>query len=249
VTYIRLWRYAMYGCVSGLALIASSTSFAAETVELTYHLESTQDLSRFNPKQRYLLQKLNRADAAHLGRLKRLIVPSRWDLEELTYSPLPRSNEELSARPRAIVVDLPAQVFGAYEFGTLVRWGPVSSGGPGRSTPSGRYHLNWNARLRISSVDDSWIMPWYFNFDSTSGYGFHEYSLPGRPASHGCLRLLEADARWLFHWGHPGTPVVVRGRYDFTRPTPWMKPAWWSSHVRLPSSTTVQSDVDAEEPQ
>jgi hypothetical protein len=239
----------MYGCAKGVVLFASTLCFAAQEAPagVTYRLESTQPLSRFSPKQRNLLQKLNRSDAAHLGGWKRLIVPSRWDLDELAYSPMPESIEQWSDEPQTLVVDLPAQVFGAYESGTLVRWGPVSSGGPGRATPPGRYHLNWNARLRISSVNDSWIMPWYFNFDSISGYGFHEYSLPGRPASHGCIRLLQSDAKWLFHWGRPGTRVMVLGHYDFGSPRPWMQPAWCSRGVILPGSAATPSDSDIEE--
>lgn len=217
-------------------LFVFTLSSAAPLAYVTYHLEPTQPLSRFNLKQRNLLQKLNRMDAAHLSRTRRLVVPSRWDLEEIAYSPLPRSINQFSDRPQSLLVDLPGQVFGAYEFGSLVRWGPVSSGGTGRSTPPGHYHLNWNARVRISSVNSSWIMPWYFNFDRAIGYGFHEYSLPGHPASHGCIRLLGADAKWLFQWGHPGTPVIVRGHYNFRSPRPWMEPAWWSRGVTFSRS-------------
>jgi lipoprotein-anchoring transpeptidase ErfK/SrfK len=248
---VQLWRNAMYGCAKGVVLFASTLSLFVAAEELpaaiTYHLEPTQPLSRFSPTKRQLLQKLNRADATHLGGWKRLIVPSRWDLDELAYSPMPGSIEPLSDGPQTLVVELPAQVFGAYEFGTLVRWGPVSSGGPGHSTPPGRYRLNWNARIRISSVDDSWVMPWYFNFDTITGYAFHQYSLPGRPASHGCIRLLESDAIWLFHWGHSGTPVMVIGHYDFSSPRPWMQPVWWSHGVILPGSAARASDSDSEE--
>jgi L,D-transpeptidase catalytic domain len=232
---VRLWRNATFGRSQTLLLFASSLCFAGEPTQtgVTYHLESTNALLRFSPKQRELLQKLNRADGAHLGRLRRIVVPNRWDLDQLAYSPMPASVQHLSDEPKALVVDLPTQVFGAYESGTLVRWGPVSSGGPGRQTPPGHYHLNWNARIRISSVDDSWIMPWYFNFDDVIGYGLHEYSLPGLPASHGCIRLLRSDAKWLFYWGRHGTPVLVRGHYDFGSPRPWLQPAWWSRGVRI----------------
>jgi hypothetical protein len=198
------------------------------------------------------LQKLNRVDAAHLGQWKHLIVPSRWDLDELAYSPMPEFIEELTDGPQTLVVDLPAQVFGAYEFGTLVRWGPVSSGRPGDSTPPGRYQLNWKARVRISSVNNSWIMPWYFNFDTITGYGFHKYSLPGRPASHGCVRLLESDAKWVFHWGQSGTPVRILGHYDFSSPRPWMRPAWWSRGVqshRTGSDDALDQELDSMSPE
>jgi lipoprotein-anchoring transpeptidase ErfK/SrfK len=252
---VRLWRNAAYVCARSVVLFAPSLCFAAQTAQadVTYHLESTEPLSRFSSKQRDLLEKLNRADGAHLSRLKRLVVPNRWDLDQLAYSPMPNSIAQLLDAPKALVVDLPAQVFGAYESGILVRWGPVSSGGPNHPTPSGHYHLNWNARIRISSENDSWIMPWYFNFDSNSGFGLHEYTLPGRPASHGCVRLLRSDAKWLFYWGQGwtlipesgdilrhGTLVTILGRYDFTRPQPWLQPAWWSRGVTL-----SDSDIDS----
>jgi hypothetical protein len=239
------WPNAAHACAK-VIVVALAWLLAAQASEVTYHIETTEPLSRFSAGQRSLLQKLNRVDAAHLGTWRRLIVPSRWDLDELDYSPLPATIQWCAEQPKAVFVHLPAQVFGGYEFGNLVRWGPVSSGGPGRSTPAGSYHLNWNARVRISSVDDSWVMPWYFNFDDVAGYGFHEYSLPGRPASHGCIRLLECDAKWLFHWGRPGTPVLVCGRYGFSGPRPWMQPAWWSRGVTFPDPISPSCEAVAE---
>src|SRR5262249_419744 len=152
------------GCAKGVVLFTFTLALAAQETphDLSYHLEPTQPLSRFTSRQRLLLQKLNRVDAAHLARWNRLIVPTRWQLEELASTPMPVSIDHLSNRPRSLIVSLPAQVFGAYEFGSLVRWGPVSSGSLGRATTPGRYRLNWNSRLRISSINDDWIMPWYF---------------------------------------------------------------------------------------
>lgn len=247
--FVQPRRHALYGFAKGIVLFAFALSlvFAEELPPVTYHLEPTQPLSRFSPKQRNLLEKLNRVDGAHLGEWKHLIVPSRWDLDELAYSPMPQSIQSSSDRPQTLVVDLPAQVFGAYEFGALVRWGPVSSGGLGRATPPGHYHLQWSERVRISSLNDSWVMPWYFNFDTSTGFAFHQYSLPGRPASHGCIRLLKSDAIWLFHWGRSGTPVTVVGQYDFSGERPWMEPAWWSHGVTLPHSHATVSDSADEE--
>ena len=248
---MQRWRTALPAWARLVAFFASSLACAAQLPDtgVTYRLVAAQPLARFTASQRSLLQKLNRADEAHLGGLKRIVVPSRWDLDELAYSPMPGSIPQLTGEPQALVVDIPAQVFGAYEFGALVRWGPVSSGAPGRQTPAGQYYLNWNARVHISSKNESWVMPWYFNFDNESGYGLHEYDLPGRPASHGCVRLLRTDAEWIYSWGRgwtlapesgevlrQGTPVMVVGRYDFASPRPWLRPAWWASGVKFPES-------------
>jgi hypothetical protein len=153
-------------------------------------------------------------------------------------------------------VYLPGQVFGAYEFGRLVRWGPVSTGRRSNPTSAGRFALNWRSPGRASTVDPDWFMRWYFNFGNREGLAFHAYPLPGYPASHGCIRLLERDAQWLFEWGHtwlldpsgtqvlmPGTPVVIIGRYDFDAPAPWRSLAWLSDKVELPSPSIADGDT------
>lgn len=215
--------------------------------EIEYRAEPPRPLTRFNAKQIALLEKLNRADRRHLGRLPSIIVPERWDLPELAYSPMPDYSSWAAEHPKALIVDLPSQVFGAYENGQLVRWGPVSSGKAATVTPSGLFHLNWNSRSRRSSIDQSWLMEWYYNFHNTRGIAFHKYTLPGRPASHACVRMLERDARWLYHWGEGwtksggrvirnGTPVLIVGRYNFSAPRPWAQPEWWARGVTLPGA-------------
>lgn len=246
-----LWIRSLVRAAATVAAIGFAMA-AAQTI--AYKLEPSSPLSRFSARQLALLSKLNHADRAHLGRLPRIIVPDRWDAGELAYSPLPQFVEELSAENKAIVVDLKAQVFGGYENGRLVRWGPVSSGDRHHRTPAGTYHLNWQSRVRISSENPDWIMPWYFNFASTMGLGLHQYTLPGRPASHGCVRLLETDARWLYRWGEgwrtvdgthevvrPGTLVLLLGSYDFNSPQPWLKPRWWARGL----SVSLQEETEA----
>ena len=96
--------------------------------------------------------------------------------------------------------------------------------------------------------NDKWVMPWFFNFCNRIGLGLHQYTLPGRPASHGCVRLLRPDAEWLFYWGQGwtlasdgqvlvnGTPVLIVGGYDYKGTRPWLQAAWWAKGVTLPAS-------------
>ncbi len=206
-----------------------------------------EELQRqLGPDQLALLEKLNRADLAHLRRLPALVIPASGEDDELRHSPLPLSYGWASGFPKALVVDLPSQVFGAYESGSLVRWGPISSGRATQLTPSGLFHLNWKSPGRHSTVNHDWYMRWYFNFDRKEGLAFHQYSLSGRGAgSHGCIRLLERDARWLYEWGEgsvlekrkvvaPGTPVLILGQYDFLAPPPWRSLDWLAEGVKLP---------------
>jgi L,D-transpeptidase catalytic domain len=202
----------------------------------------------YSDQQLALLEKLNRANRAHLAQLPQLVVPDSWGADERVHSPLPMRYTPGVEWPTYLVVHVPGQVFGAYAFGALVRWGPISSGGRSGQTPTGLFALNWRSAGRQSTIDPDWFMRWYFNFGNRDGLAFHAYTLPGHPASHGCIRLLERDAKWLYEWGQPwtldstgtrvvsaGTPVFIVGRYDFDDVPPWRSPVWLSRTVDLPA--------------
>ena len=206
----------------------------------TSHLDE-----RFTRDQWAIIEKLNRADASHLVGLEQLVVPTVW-LDELAYSPFPSTYAPAAHLPKLLVVDLFAQAFAGYERGSLVQWGPVSTGRDRGATPSGLFFLTWRSRGRHSTVNPEWFMEWYFNFDNRNGLSLHAYDLPGRPASHGCIRLLERDARWLYAWGEGwtlhengdaaerGTPLLILGAYPFGSPPPWRNLAFVQAGVRLP---------------
>ena len=203
---------------------------------------------RFTASQLAILEKLNRAEAAHLGRLDSLVVPSVWHDDELQYSPFPLSYFVASRLPKLLLIDQPAQAFAAYEQGRLLRWGPVSSGRRAYPTPSGVFHLNWRSRGRHSSVNPQWYMEWYFNFDNVRGLALHSYTLPGYPASHSCIRLLERDAIWIYKWGEGwalgrrghvverGTPLLVVGQYIFDGQPPWRSLEYLARGIDLPEA-------------
>ena len=202
---------------------------------------------RFGAGQLEILEKVNRADLEQLGRLRVWLVPTQWPADELAYTTLPYVYQLAEPEPKMVVVYVPGQMFGAYESGRLIRWGPVSSGERASPTPEGVFFLNWKATGHISTVNPEWFLRWYFNFGNREGLAFHQYSLPGGPASHGCIRLLGRDAEWLFNWGEgwtldatgsrvvkPGTAVLVVGAYDFDAPPPWHSRTWLRETVPLP---------------
>jgi len=179
------------------------------------------------------LLRLNRLDAQHLRAGVTLVIPEQVD-ELTTFSPFPQRLEAVREIPKLILVSLRVQAFGAYEFGNLVRWGPTSSGKKATPTPAGLYHTNWKSKATRSSINNDWLLPWYFNLDNQRGISFHQYDLPGYPASHGCLRLLADDAAWIYGWADQwtlstdqrrveayGTPVIVFGKYDYGKQAPW----------------------------
>jgi len=216
---------------------------------VSYRLEPVDAATfttQYQPAQIAILEKLNRRDREHLVRLKEMIVPDVWLEDELAYGVLPPTWTWAEEYPKAIVVSQPAQVFGAYEFGKLVRWGPVSSGRKETPTPAGTFNLTWKTKSRTSTDNDAWLLKWYFNFVNARGVSFHEFELPGYAASHACVRLLERDAMWVYSWGEqwklakdgreilqPGSTVVILGQYGHGRAAPWTSLDWWQ-HLPMP---------------
>lgn len=252
--------------IPGMRLVAFSTLYLlwqvaaaplqgppAPGASVTYSIERPTKTDgardgRIEPEQVAILELLNRADAAHLKQLDELVVPGSWHDDPMRYSPFPMTFDWATPYERLLLVDKRAQAFAAYEGGALVRWGPVSTGRQGMQTPSGLFHLTWRSLGRHSTVDPDWYMPWYFNFQNSRGLSFHQFALPGRPASHACVRLLERDAKWLFEWGEswtldergwtvldPGTPVLIVGCYDFDEPPPWRSLASLAAGIHLPA--------------
>jgi hypothetical protein len=195
----------------------------------------------FTADQLAVMEKMNRRDVAHLARheplVPGLIVPLVWPGADdaVALSPLPDIFPLGEGYPKAILVHQPWQVFAAYESGKIVRWGPVSTGRKETPTPSGLFFLTWRSKGRYSTDNAAWFLPWYFNFNNERGVSFHQFDLPGYPASHACVRLLERDAKWLYEWGEQwtldptgrqilttGTPVFIEGEYAYTRHPPWV---------------------------
>ncbi len=169
--------------------------------------------------------------------------------DSLFFSPFPRTLEEQAALPKLLLISIRVQAFAAYNYGKLVQWGPTSTGRKETPTPVGLYHTNWKDKERTSTVNDEWLLTWYVNLDNLLGVSLHQYALPGRPASHSCVRLLEEDARWLYGWSEqwklspdgarilePGTPVVVFGAYAYGKRPPWKRLAQDPAATSVPFS-------------
>lgn len=240
--------------VLGLTAHLSQPAPAPAPIAIEYRLEPLpKDLrdveKRFTNEQIALLEKLNRRDREHLPRadppVPGLVVPLTWPDDESALSPMPSDYPWARAVPKTIVVHQPLQAFGAYEFGRLVRWGPVSTGRKETPTPIGLFNLTWKAKERRSTDNEQWLLRWYFNFVNARGVSFHQFDLPGYPASHACVRMLERDAEWLYAWGDqwklepdrryvavPGSLVIIVGRP--VSPAPWTAADRMRTPIELP---------------
>lgn len=121
------------------------------------------------------------------------------------------------AGPLVVLVSLPAQRAYVYRNGVRIGVSPVSTGRPGYETPPGIYTVLGKEREHYSNLYDDAPMP-YMQRLTWDGLALHAGTLPGHPASHGCVRLPRTFAEQLFAITMPGTTVVIADR-DAPLPT------------------------------
>ncbi|WP_083961567.1 L,D-transpeptidase [Salinimicrobium terrae] len=209
---------------------------------ITYHRDSLENsaqvdsfLTRYTEVNQKFIFALNRMDANRLDAGDVLIIPDTLTTDFHDYSPFPKNFEIFDSIPKVVLISRRVQGFALYEHGNLIRWGPVSSGKKTTPTPAGLFYGNHKAVRKVSTVNDAWILPYYFNFMNFEGVGVHEYDMPGYPASHACVRLRNEDAKEIYNWADQwkldstrqvvkrnGTPFMVFGEYDFESPVPWL---------------------------
>lgn len=175
----------------------------------------------------------NRTDVANFVKMDSVIIPTDLTGDIEFYLPFPFKVKALEEVNKIIFFSYPSQTFATYEKGELTHTGPTNMGRKADKTPTGLFFTNWKAEETTSTFNDEWDLKWNFNIANKLGVGWHQYELPGYPASHSCLRLQEKDARYLYEWADQwvllddntisikGTPVIVFGSYDFDAPKPW----------------------------
>lgn len=204
---------------------------------------------KFTEEERYIIYALNRVDAKNYNRADTLIIPDKILTDFLAYSPFPATVAALNEVKKIVLFSYSIQAYAVYENGKLVKWGPTSMGSKAKQTPTGLSFANWKSKRAISTVKSEWILPWNFNIRNKDGVGWHQYDLPGYPASHSCLRLLDADAQWLYGWADQwilkdnatllanGTPVIVFGAY------PWGERRPWKNLLENPEANNISEEM------
>ncbi len=198
-----------------------------------------------------IAQLLGQPDVTTLRTGESLVLPDRpqdFDLSPLSYAPYPRSWAGAAEIDRTVVVDLTTQTWAAYADGQIQRWGPVSTGKVTTPTPTGRFFMNWRALERESTEappGETWLMRYVMNIHVARGIHLHQYHVvpSGPPEGHGCIRMVTADARWLWDWTGgaqttPGTVVIVQGE------TPAATPARFVDGARGPERAMVSLPAD-----
>ncbi|MGI6150555.1 MAG: L,D-transpeptidase family protein [Christensenellales bacterium] len=151
-----------------------------------------------------------------------------------------------------IIVDLVNKIVTVYEregdnaYGSIARQSLCTIGASGTETPAGSWRLtDRRRRFGYFSKYDVYAQYWV---QVVGGIYFHSilYTKPqeghftrtsfyalGTAASHGCIRLLVEDARWIYYNCPPGTLVVVtRNKAENPELVASLKPKFTSSKYR-----------------
>ena len=209
-------------------------NYKIDSLKTSVELDSFK--SKYSEADHKIIYALNRIEGGKVRTGKTIVIPDTLTADLLNYAPFPKKLDLLSDIPKTVLISQRVQGFALYENGQLIRWGPVSSGKQSTPTPNGLHYGNYKAREKVSTVDDEWLLPYYFNFMNFEGVGVHQYSLPGYPASHACVRLYMEDAQYIYDWANQweltsngrsvhknGTPFMVYGEYDYKADSPWLQ--------------------------
>jgi hypothetical protein len=205
---------------------------------ISYEIENAKQWllkNRPDSNQQRIAFAVNRTDSSNFAKMDSILMPTDLTGDIEYYLSFPLTVPYLQNINKVIFFSYRTQTFATYEKGILMYTGPTNMGRKKDLTPTGLFYTNWKAEETISTFNDEWNLRWNFNIANKEGIGWHQYSLPGYPASHSCLRIQEKDAQYLYNWADQwvltnkdsivvkGTPVIVFGSYDFNGPKPWLQ--------------------------
>ena len=144
-----------------------------------------------------------------------------------------------------IMISIRSQRVAVYSDGALATRSGVSTGVPGHPTPTGVFSIIQKNRHHRSNIYSGAPMP-FMQRITWSGIALHQGVLPGRPASHGCIRLSGDFASSLWKRTKLGARVIVTRDeatpYPFSHPRLFVaRPAESASIDTAPAIAPVQT--------
>jgi hypothetical protein len=110
--------------------------------------------------------------------------------------------------PTVLLVSLPDQILYVYRNGVRIGRSTVSTGKPGKHTPTGVFTVLQKKVRHTSSIYKGAQMP-HMQRLTWSGIALHAGHLPGYPASAGCVRMPIDFAATLYSVTGIGTTVII----------------------------------------
>ena len=149
--------------------------------------------------------KMEAASAADVARADMIAVFGDRELRPNQY--LWRKDAPTSGEPR-VIISLFDQLAYLYRGEELVAVASISSGKPGKDTPTGIFPIQEKKVFHRSQKYDDAPMPFMQRLDQY-GIALHAGHNPGEPASQGCVRLPKQFAEKLYKVTEIGTPVLI----------------------------------------
>jgi len=148
---------------------------------------------------------IKRAFADDMEQRTTAFLPNDINLSQLT-------EVEMPVDGRWIRVDLSEQLVVAYEGDKALRAFHISSGLPRTPTVVGEFSVRMKVPSQTMSGGDpatygyyslpnvKWVQYFYSEYAFHGSYWHNDF---GRPKSHGCINMTNADAKWLFEFTSP----------------------------------------------
>lgn len=169
-----------------------------------------------DPAEREIVMKLNRLNLKLRAGYQLAVPKSLSGKSIMSFTPFERKIKPPGEK--LLIFDPRLYAFAAYDAdGGLVRWGPAVGGRAGLRTPAGTFRVysegdaSCRSRIYPRGCRGRQCSPMPYCMTFHQGNAFHAGDLPGRHASHGCVRLFLDDARWLNHdFVENGARVEIR---------------------------------------
>jgi hypothetical protein len=151
--------------------------------------------------------------------------------------------------PVHVAIDLSNQRAFVFQGRALVGIAAISTGRRGHGTPTGAFPILQKARWHRSNIYSNAPMPFMQRL-TWGGIALHAGYNPGRPASHGCIRLPYGFARALFRATAVGGMVmVIRGSpmatpSEIEQPTIEMVSAEPAPQMLMPGQQVAMMSTD-----
>lgn len=160
--------------------------------------------------------------------------------------PVESIESRAAGEPIVAIVSLRNQRITVYDANGWILRAPVSSGQKGRETPAGVFSVIQKNAEHYSNLYDDAYMP-HMQRITWSGIALHGGSLPGYPASHGCVRMPFDFAARLFDATRLGMRVIVAPSdvvpVEIAHPTLFLQPK--PGAVALAAARAAEADEAA----
>ena len=160
------------------------------------------------PAAAMIASELSSAAAAQAAEAARRDMRAAFDRASLKNGQFRWKKTREGATVSRVVIDLTGQLAYAYHGNELIAVSTISSGVEKYPSPIGIFPILEKRREYRSIKYDNASMPFMQRIDNY-GIALHAGHLPGRPASHGCIRLPREFAARLFAATQIGTPVLM----------------------------------------